>query len=230
MKTVHCLPIIMLGAFLFSRPADAVSWTQVSQKHGGCAQRLQRCERLHSSFAAGVRRISTMQKEFGGAKKASDENFAQSMSAKDEYLKNRIDRIKKMSEKIVSDIQTGSASSQGCPSCIVSSVDLFCRQVDALLSELNDVNAKIREYESNARKRRKASAAADDLGLQIEKAEKACKDADNPTANTILKKAIEHYATYKSLTAENKPDEAAKEKAIAQQLAQQALHLVSGKK
>jgi hypothetical protein len=62
------------------------------------------------------------------------------MENKLEYFNNRAGRARNQSDKIREELRNVSGPS--CPSCIESSVNLYCRNAEALLSEINEHIAK----------------------------------------------------------------------------------------
>ncbi len=157
-KKLFSLVLICAPALL--SPAHGATWSRVRQKHRGCEHRLQRCERLQSELSAGVRRLKAFQRTgiSGGRGQTDVESFLQTVSTRETSLMNRIDRLKRMGEKIVKDIESGSASGEGCPNCVVSSVDLYCRQIASVLSGLNELLAEMRKQKVALKRGRSASA------------------------------------------------------------------------
>jgi tetratricopeptide (TPR) repeat protein len=173
-----------LGALLLTtgtHVVPAATWMQVERKHGGCINRLDRCERLYASFIAGVHKLEMLGSLSAENGSNNVEEFIAPLANKVEYIKNRIERLRKMSEKISGDIAIGSDKSSGCPDCIVSSVELLCRQIESVLSELSDTNSKIHEYEIALKRNRNVAALMEKNQSIIDSLKKA-----NTTASDFL--------------------------------------------
>ncbi|MBD3418981.1 MAG: hypothetical protein GF398_02565 [Chitinivibrionales bacterium] len=152
--------IIAISAVIIFWPAGAhaSSWAQISQKFRSCESKFKRCERHYAAFTSQLRRVTTLQRSAGAASRSQQDELLQSIDAKDTYFKNRIDRIARMSKKIGKDIRTGSSSGSSCPNCIVSSVNLYCRQCESLFGDLNEISAQLRRKENKLVRDRNAAA------------------------------------------------------------------------
>ena len=237
-KNIFRIKTVSLALLVLTVSLYATSWTKVNQKHNGCVNRLSRCERLYQSFTAGVTRLESFVSLSGESEYEAIEKNIGALQNKQEYIKNRIDRLQKMSEKISNDISDGSSKNSGCPDCIVSSVGLLCRQVESVLSELNELNSQVNEHENSFKrdrnaetllqKNRKNSDPNENLKKQIDSALVLFEITHNQTAKIILDKGVEYAKKGTILFEKGKTKEAEKEMTIARELIKQSIDIMSG--
>lgn len=124
-------------------PVQAASWQQVAQKYSRCENQLKRCERMSGRLSDRMRSVASVRREESSV---DIKEFSSRMAGKSEMVLSRIERIKNMSDKIHQDIEKGNTGGGGCPQCVVSSVKLFCRQVDAVDAELTGLLGEAAEF------------------------------------------------------------------------------------
>ncbi len=213
----------------------AASWEQIAQKRDRCADQFERARQLMSTFEAAADRFRSLRPPPDKQSAARAEQFGHSLQVKHDYLRNRLDRIRNLSEKTRSDIETQRRQSSSCPDCIASSIDLFCRQVESLIEEIGEQIGAIRDFE-----RAMGSAAAGDDAAQgkgasdttggiehkIERARRALETGPNERAEKMLLMAVQHHEASLKCAREGEPDEARKQAVISDKLADKALELL----
>ncbi|MBD3390674.1 MAG: hypothetical protein GF410_01525, partial [Chitinivibrionales bacterium] len=96
--------VLLSAALCF--PAGAAGWPHVVQKHDRCVNRLERSQQLIASFEAAVDRVRAMRSFAAGENAKKIERFLHSLETREDYLRNRFERARNMSDKLKVDIET----------------------------------------------------------------------------------------------------------------------------
>lgn len=209
----------------------AASWDQVSARQDRCAMRLEQIGYRH-------RRLTERIESTAGASAAlSERKREQALESVDRAreqtarIGKRLDRAVRLAERNRRDIQQKRSSSEGCPDCIVSSIDLFCRQVDDIGSKLDEaetalarMNAKLDIPALSA-----PGAPSDSLDSLFDQARDLLDAAPDSTAASLIEKAAQHHARAKALAARHNLDDSRTERRIARRFIEKAIALLSSR-
>ncbi|MBN1309517.1 MAG: hypothetical protein JXA18_16475 [Chitinispirillaceae bacterium] len=128
-----CL-LSMLPFFSFPAIIGADDDTRtVEAEFERCESTMERVKRDMLRFEEAVDRLK---RAIEGSKSAKDQETMQSflkLENRVDYLRGRIDRSAGQRDKVSSDLKSAGAT---CPSCVSSSVNLYCRNSETLTSEI----------------------------------------------------------------------------------------------
>jgi hypothetical protein len=228
--TLTAFGFLIIPAFQI---AEAATWTQIDQSLNRCSNSLDRARRMLSTYEAETERLRRVGVKSERENHDYKNRLLDAASTRAEYLRNRIERIENLYTRLERDIETKRRESGSCPSCISSSVDLFCRQSKTLLDELRGQTSIIREHQKKLERKtlsEKSDTAKIEFPLDslLELVASKADSTQNPRASTLLQKAYEHYNLSNKFHAEKKSEKAGKEAAIARRFAKRALEIASG--
>lgn len=123
----------------------------VKAEYGRCVSVMERVERAIRRYEEVIRILQGRSNNINGNINLTKEFTT--LENRAEYFRNRYERAKSLSDKISSDLKE--VKGPTCPSCIESSVNLYCRNSEILLNELedyitkaSDLNGKLIELEA----------------------------------------------------------------------------------
>ncbi|MBD3316723.1 MAG: hypothetical protein GF344_13120 [Chitinivibrionales bacterium] len=146
---------IWLLMFAGSTIVLAASAEQVRSDHERCLRRLERIEQRLRDIETTVDRIERLD-DAAGENDQRAKRFARTARNRIDYFKGRIERVRNQERRIVDDLQE-IGSGKVCPDCLSSDVDLMCRLIDNLATEVRDYHAETRQEEQAARRRGEAA-------------------------------------------------------------------------
>jgi chromosome segregation ATPase len=133
MNTARCTLLILFCSIgTVSGESDTRS---VKSDFDRCTSAIERTQRELLRFETMLQNIEKDISKKGAAVSNDHRRELQQLMAKYEYLNNRIDRTTGQRDKISSDLKN--LSGPVCPSCVSSSVDLYCRSSETIQNELD---------------------------------------------------------------------------------------------
>ncbi len=156
MKHAVCLLTVML---VVSVPPIALADSDtrtVQAEFDRCESAMERVKRDMLRFEATVDRLK---RTFDGLTAAKDQEAVQALLKLEnrvDYLRGRIDRSAGQRDKIRSDLKAVSGAT--CPSCITSSVNLYCRNGETLTREIEEYLADASALEDRVGNRHQQTA------------------------------------------------------------------------
>ena len=146
MKIKSGLIFLMLCGFNFKLSVYAQSDVRIVQSEfDRCLSVMERIERSLKRYETS---LHSLKRTVTKIKTADKDNISDKVSAHEnrfEYFRNRYERIRGQADKLHDDLKS---SGPVCPSCIESSVNLFCRSNETLQNDLDDYLVKLSELQS----------------------------------------------------------------------------------
>lgn len=123
--------LVAAGACAAARAGDAAA---VQSDFDRCAAQMERATRSLREYE---RTLGQLNAELAWADSAAREQVRADRAALEgraEYFRNRLDRAAGQADKIRDDL--GSVTGPTCPSCVVSAVSMYCRNAEAIQTEI----------------------------------------------------------------------------------------------
>lgn len=117
----------------------------VQSEFDRCLSVMERIERALKRYETS---LHSLKRAISDIKTADKDNVSDKVSTHEnrlEYFRNRFERIRGQADKLHDDLKN---SGPVCPSCIESSVNLFCRSNEMLQNDLDDYLVKLNELQS----------------------------------------------------------------------------------
>ncbi len=190
-----------------------------------CAQVIERVERSIRRYEDDLAALRRNLSRVSSDQRETVAREFQVLENRLEYFRNRLERSRGQADKIRDDLKN--VSGPACPSCVESSVNLYCRSgetlrtdIDEYLGKAADLRGRIgmsagssaNDYATHFEERR---AAADSLYRSLNAESKTCADK---AAATLLKQASINLARSDSLHAAGDTEGAGKTLGIARSL------------
>ncbi len=217
--------VLVVCATFFAR-ADSDTRT-VQAQFQRCAQAMERVERSLRRYEDEIRRLKRAGDNLAGEKRETFRKEIAALENRLEYFRNRYERATGQADKIRDDLK--SVSGPTCPSCVESSVKLYCRNAENLQTDIDEYLAKAGDLRSRMGMRGAAPGESGDFTgryAQLDSAyqtltaeETACKDK---AAATLLQQAGINLARADSLHAAGDETRAGKSLDIAGSLLEKA--------
>ena len=159
--------VALCGGVCISLATESNTRT-VQAEFDRCAAQMERVERAVREYDDA---LGTVRKSI--AKMGSSDRNTQDLSAAElaklesraDYFHNRIERASGQADKVRDDLKN--VKGPTCPSCVLSSVNMYCRNTETLLTEIDDYKSKAMTLVAKTRQdgdvRTVRAAGADDF-------------------------------------------------------------------
>jgi hypothetical protein len=156
---MHRRYIVFIGLLVLAVSSIAENDTRTVQSDFDlCKGEMERVERSVQRFQDAIVRLKRAIDNAAVEKQEGLVNAIASFESKIEYFRGRYDRAAAQADKIRSDLKN--VNGPVCPSCISSSVNLYCRNSETLLADIEEYIAKASEFESRTGNQTHASDLA----------------------------------------------------------------------
>lgn len=222
----------VLSAFLlvvcvtFSAAADSDTRT-VQAQFDRCASAMERVERSLRRYEDEIRSLKYTGNNLAAEKRETFQKDVAALENRLEYLRNRYERATGQADRIRDDLKN--VSGPTCPSCVESSVKLYCRNAEGLQTDIDEYLAKAGDLRSRADMQKEAPgqsnaftgryAALDSAYQALADENTACSDK---AAAALLQQAGVNLARADSLHAAGDETQAVKSLDIAGTLLEKA--------
>jgi hypothetical protein len=196
MKTPVLITALMIVAPMTPIVSEE-SWPQVESRYRRCEQEISRAGEEFRRLQAALDRLSAQSPH------AHQENGTLvKMFNMQNALRGRIERVSRQSERLRNDIRQARRSSSACPSCIVSSLGLLCRQSEDLDDDIDELRTALRETTAHQTHESRAAAtqAIDSVSIinkklksRLDEVQKTSARTDDRVSAVIARKAAEHF-------------------------------------
>jgi hypothetical protein len=147
---MHGRYVVFIGLLSFAVSSVAGTDTRTVQSDfDRCTGEMGRVERSLQRFQDAIGRLKRATDGAAVEKQEGMVNAVTSLESKSEYFRGRYDRAAAQADKIRDDLKN--VNGPVCPSCVSSSVNLYCRNSETLLANLDEYIAKASEIESRMR-------------------------------------------------------------------------------
>jgi hypothetical protein len=231
MTTDFYLLIPLFIATIITAPAADSDTRSVEAEFDRCSAVIERFERSLRRYEDAVDAIKRNAAHLPPTEKDNITREAASLENRLEYFRNRFERANGQADKIRGDLKN--VSGPTCPSCVVSSVNLYCRNGETMQSDIEEYLSKAADLQNRINAGQStATGAPDSVGggaaffrqrAGADTLLKKVQPCDNPAAITLRTQGAVNLQRADSLYGQNNPAAAGKTLDIAVSLLQKAL-------
>jgi hypothetical protein len=111
-----------------------------------CAGLMDRAQRTLRTYEQGVDRLKKLAGRLIPENSVQEKDGIEALESRVDYFRNRMERAAGLADKIRDDLKN--VSGPTCPSCIVSSVNLYCRSAESLQEDIDEYLRKLSDLET----------------------------------------------------------------------------------
>ncbi len=213
---------ILLLFFAVTLAADSDTRT-VQAEFDRCHSVMERLERSLRRFEDAMTRIKrTINRLPGGNEENDLQQESATLENRLEYFRNRFERARGQADKISGDLK--SVNSPTCPSCISSSVGMYCRNSETLQNSLDEYLVKTEDLLNrlNAESTDNDASGFATQRSATDSLHRSLSTCSVPSAVPLIRQVTVNLQRADSLQAVGKNDDARKALDIARTLAEKA--------
>ncbi|MBN1127454.1 MAG: hypothetical protein JXA71_00605 [Chitinispirillaceae bacterium] len=139
---IHPL-LILLTVLLPAFPSDI---RNIQADFDRCVSLMERVERSLRSFEDRVVRLKQQAGHMESDVAAREKSVIEALEGRVDYFRNRLDRANGLADKTRDDLRN--VNGPVCPTCVVSSVNLYCRSAEMLQTDTDEYALKASDIET----------------------------------------------------------------------------------